>query len=87
MFNSFIHLHLSLVYKGKAGAYQSVAPFGRFLALPTNSRLGWKSKEVTNTLAYYDTAVKCLKEQAPDGIWAQCYKIIYVCNLRMLVIS
>jgi hypothetical protein len=83
--NSFIHLHPSL--KGKVGAYQSVALFGRLLALPTNSRLGWKSKEVTNTLAYYDTAVKCLKEQAPDGIWAQCYKNIYVRYLRMLVIS
>ncbi len=68
MFNSFIHLHLSLVYKGKVGAYQSVVPFGRLLALPTNIRIGWKWKEMTNRLAYYDTAVKSLIAQAPDGV-------------------
>jgi hypothetical protein len=31
---------------------------GRLLALLTNIRLCWKCMEVTNTLAYYDTAVK-----------------------------
>ncbi len=85
MFNSLIHLHLSL--KGKVGAYQSVALFGRLLALPTNIRLGWKWKEMTKALAYYDMAVKSLIAKAPDGIWAQCYKTIYVRYLRMLVIS
>jgi hypothetical protein len=25
--------------------------------LPTNCRLGWKSMQVANTLAYYDTAI------------------------------
>jgi hypothetical protein len=29
---------------------------GRLLRLPTKRRLWWKGIEVTNTLAYYDTA-------------------------------
>jgi hypothetical protein len=39
------------------------------LVLPTNIRLGWKSMQVENTLAYYDTAiinaVKMFIVQAP----------------------
>jgi hypothetical protein len=39
------------------------------LVLPTNIRLGWKSMQVVNTLAYYDTAintaVKSFIVQAP----------------------
>jgi hypothetical protein len=27
--------------------------YGKFLALPTNTRLGWKGLPGTNTLAYY----------------------------------
>ncbi len=30
---------------------------GSCLVLPTNIRLGWKSMQVANTLAYYDTAI------------------------------
>jgi hypothetical protein len=29
---------------------------GKFLALPTNTKLRWRGLEVTNALAYYDTA-------------------------------
>jgi hypothetical protein len=29
---------------------------GMLLALPPNIKLGWKCREVANTLAYYDTA-------------------------------
>jgi hypothetical protein len=44
-----------------AGAYLSEAPlgaplWGRLLALPANFRLGWKSLQGTNTLAYYEKA-------------------------------
>ena len=42
---------------------------GSRLVLPTNIRLGWKSMQVANTLAYYDTAiistVKSFIVQAP----------------------
>jgi len=31
---------------------------GRFLALPTNIRLGWKGLPGTNTLAYYQNSPK-----------------------------
>ncbi len=30
---------------------------GSLLVTPTNIRLGWKSVQVANTLAYYDTAI------------------------------
>ncbi len=30
---------------------------GSLLVLPSNIRLGWKSMQVANTLAYYDTAI------------------------------
>ena len=30
---------------------------GSLPVLPTNIRLGWKSMQVANTLAYYDTAI------------------------------
>ncbi len=40
-------------------------------ALPANIRLGWKPKEVTNTLAYYITAsitaVNSFKVRAPGA--------------------
>jgi hypothetical protein len=43
---------------------------GCLLVLPTNIRLGWKSMQVANTLAYYDTAiitaVKSFMVQAPE---------------------
>jgi hypothetical protein len=42
---------------------------GSLLVLPTNIRLVWKSMQVANTLAYYDTAiiiaVKSFIVQAP----------------------
>ncbi len=42
---------------------------GSLLVMPTNIRLGWKSVQVANTLAYYDTAiitaVKSFIVQAP----------------------
>ncbi len=53
----------SLMFAVKAVAYPSEAPF-RYLASPTNIRLGWKGLPGTNTLAYYKnpliTAVKSL---------------------------
>ncbi len=46
---------------------------GSLLVLPTTTRLGWKSMQVANTLAYYDTAiitaVKRFIVQAPDFIF------------------
>ncbi len=39
----------SLVFEGKARAYPSEVPF---LALPTNTRLGWKGLPGTHILAY-----------------------------------
>jgi hypothetical protein len=44
------------MYASKARAYLSVVPFScstltQLLALPTNSRLGWKSLRGTETLA------------------------------------
>jgi len=40
----------------KAGAYPRGAPklSDRLLALPTNSRLGWKGLTGTNTQAFYE---------------------------------
>jgi hypothetical protein len=55
------------MFVGKAGAHPVknllAAPLkGRFLALPTNIRLGWKGLPGTNALTYYEklklTAVK-----------------------------
>ncbi len=57
MFVDVNQLHSSLIFKGKAGAYQSGAPHVTpiYLALPANIRIGWKWMTVANTLAYYDT--------------------------------
>jgi hypothetical protein len=63
----------SLMLADKTGAYKvkdlSGAPlYGRFLASPTNIRLGWKGLPWTNTLAYYEnlliTTVKSFIVQA-----------------------
>ncbi len=57
MFKNVSHVHPSLVFAGKAGAYQSGAPplmFGS--GLSANIRLRWKSTKVANTLAYFDMA-------------------------------
>jgi hypothetical protein len=58
---------------------------GSFLVLPTNIRLGCKSMQVANTLAYYDTAiitaVKSFIVQAPGEIF------ITLCFLRNLQIA
>ncbi len=53
VFASVRDLHPSPIFAGKAGAYQSGVPVGN----PANIRLGWKSLTLTNTLAYYDTAI------------------------------
>ncbi len=55
---------------------------GSLLVLPTNIRLGWKSMQVANTLAYYDiakiTAVKSFIVQAPaDNVIKPFTAIIY----------
>ncbi len=55
------HFEPILMFEGKAGAYLveylSSAPLeGRLLALPTNTRLGWKSLPGTKALAYYGKA-------------------------------
>ncbi len=56
------------------GAYPRVehlkgASLGKYLALPTNIRLGWKGLPVRSTLGYYDNlqimAVKISIVQAP----------------------
>ncbi len=51
---------------------------GSHLVLPTNIRLGWKSIQVANTLAYYDTAiitaVKSFIVQAPGHHGYRIYK-------------
>jgi hypothetical protein len=50
----------SLMFTGNARVYVSGAPesgaplYGRFMASPTNIRLGWKGLPGTNTLAYYE---------------------------------
>jgi hypothetical protein len=57
---------------------------GSLPVLPTNFRLGWKSMQVANTLAYYDTAiitaVKCFIVRAPGANATQNF----VRNLRIL---
>ncbi len=73
MFATVSHFHPSLIFPGKAEAYQSWAPTGlRFngslLALPTNIRLGWKWMEVANTLAFYDEATITAIKQ---GLYSQ----------------
>ncbi len=75
MFATAIHFHLSLIFAGKARSLPLEWSFVRcstlvsLLVLPTNIRLGWKSMQVENTLAYYDTAiitaVKMFIVQAP----------------------
>jgi hypothetical protein len=57
VFAAAIHLHSSLILVGKAGAYQSGAPYGAHFndRLPAIT-LGWKLMSAVNTLAYYDTA-------------------------------
>ncbi len=60
MFDTSIHFQPSLIFLGKTGAYQNGALAGfhcnRFIALPTNIRLGWKWTKFVKTLANYDTA-------------------------------
>jgi hypothetical protein len=57
---------------------------GSLPVLPTNFRLGWKSMQVANTLAYYDTAiitaVKSFIVRAPGANVTKHF----VSNLRIL---
>jgi hypothetical protein len=52
------------------------------LVLPTNTRLKWKSMQVANTLAYYDTAiitvVKSFIVQAPGACTINLFTSIIV---------
>ena len=52
---------------------------GSLLVLPTNIRLGWKSVQVANTLAYCDTAiiiaVKSFIVQAPGGDFSRMVNV------------
>jgi hypothetical protein len=61
---------------------------GRLLDLPVNIRLGWKSVEIANTLAFYNaaiiTAVKCFVIPAP-GVGTSEY--FYGIKLWIFVIS
>ncbi len=60
MLATAISFHLSLLFAGKARSLPLVRVkfhSGSQLVLPTNIRLGWKSIQVANTLAYYDTAL------------------------------
>jgi hypothetical protein len=47
---------LSLMFVGKTESFPFEEPLrcSRLLALPSNSRLGWKGLPGTNTLAYYE---------------------------------
>jgi len=74
VFATAIDFHLSLIFGGKARSLPlewrcKVFHSGSLLVLPTNIRLGWKSMQVANTLAYNDTAistaVKSFIVQAP----------------------
>jgi hypothetical protein len=56
VFATTIHIQPSLIIEGKAGAYQSGAPYCWLLALSTNIRLVQKWLTVVNTLDYYDMA-------------------------------
>ncbi len=53
MFATPIHFHNSVIFVGKAGAYQSGAHFGTPLWLASRISLVWKWKDVANTLAYH----------------------------------
>ncbi len=73
VFANISHFHPRIAFAGKAGAYQSGAPYGNLLlmvlsAMPLNI-IGCKWLTVTKTLAYYDTkllaAVKSFIVQAP----------------------
>ncbi len=73
MFATAIHLHPSLIFAGKARAYykNGVLWSAPRLVLPTNVGLEWKWMDVSNTLAYYDTAssiaIKSFIVQAPGN--------------------
>ena len=60
MFATLIYFQPSLIFSGKAGAYQSGAPMklhsGKLLALAANILLGWKEMTVANTQAHHNTA-------------------------------
>jgi hypothetical protein len=64
MFVAVSHLHTSLTFADKPGAYQSV-PFTELhskvmlLDLSTNIRQEGMWLEVTNPLAYYDKELNC----------------------------
>jgi hypothetical protein len=66
-----IHFHPSLIFTGKARSLPlEWIPYRTLLWKPTrvvdlfaNIRLGWEWMAATNTLAYYDTAVKLFIEQ------------------------
>jgi len=55
VFATAIHFYPSLIFLGKAAAYQNGAPY-RLLALPTNIRLRMKRMAEANTLSYCDKA-------------------------------
>ncbi len=55
LFTNAIHFHHSLIFSGKAEAYQKESPYDKLLALSVNIRVGYKWMAVANTLAYYDT--------------------------------
>ncbi len=73
MFATAIHIHFSLIFAGKVRSLPLEWSFGSggLHVLPTKIRLGWKSVQVANTLAYYDTliitAVKSFIDQAPGS--------------------
>ncbi len=94
MFATAIHFHLSIIFAGKDRSLPLEWSFVRcstlvvFPVLPTNVRLGWKSMQVANTLAYYYTAiittVKSFILQAP-GVSSYFDKgLVDTCNHQHL---
>ncbi len=56
MFATFSHLHPSLVFESKAGAYRvGLTPYGWLSALSPIISKGWKGLTLANSLAYYNT--------------------------------
>jgi hypothetical protein len=79
----------SITFVKKAGAYPSDlsgAPLlGRFQALPTNIRLGWKSLPGTNTLAdYKHLSITPVKSFMTLGLVLLCVSMLNVILLRVV---
>jgi hypothetical protein len=64
------HFHPGPIIASKTVVYLKwLYSKGKLVALPANTRLGWRCATMANTLAYYSTeliaAVKCFLKQIP----------------------